>query len=280
MSQNPEIPLALGEMRRALDVSDRLLVITGAGVSTSSGIGDYRDEEGQWKRPQPVTHQNFMADANWRKRYWARSQVGYPEFLKARPNAAHRALVRLERQGGLQGLITQNVDRLHQEAGHEQVIDLHGRLDEVICMDCGAISARADVQDWLNGHNPERRAVAAFAPDGDADLAEAEIGHFQVPACAACSRILKPHVVFFGDAVPRDVVELAYQWVDQADAVLVLGTSLMVYSSFRFVRRAHERGIPLLCVNRGRTRADEWLQVKVDAECGTVLETLIGQTQV
>ena len=242
----------------------RLLVITGAGISTGSGIGDYRDQAGQWKRTRPVNHQDFMSSHSWRQRYWGRSQLGYPSFLKANPNSAHHALARMEQQGQLMGLVTQNVDRLHQHAGHKNVVDLHGRLDQVICMDCGALVARAEIQEWLEQQNPHLQSRAfSPAPDGDADL-ETDFSGVQVPDCAACGGILKPHVVFFGDSVDRQIVDQINAMVDSADGVLVVGSSLMVFSSFRFVRHAHAKGVPIAALNRGVTRADELFSLKAN----------------
>jgi NAD-dependent SIR2 family protein deacetylase len=255
--------------------SKRLLVITGAGCSTGSGIGDYRDEQGRWKRAQPVQHQEFMSSHAKRQRYWARSQLGYPEFMAAQPNTTHQVLAAWERAGRLTGLITQNVDRLHQRAGHEQVIDLHGRLDRVVCMSCGDLVSRSDLQRWLDAHNTKVDAQHfELAPDGDADVSASDFSAVNVPGCQRCGGIMKPDVVFFGDAVPKSRVEQAYAWVDRADAVLVVGSSLMVYSSFRFVRRAHEAGIPIAAINKGKTRADDKLALKLDGDCEHHLERL------
>ena len=260
--------------------SRRLLVITGAGCSTGSGIGDYRDDDGEWKRVRPVQHQEFMTTHTWRQRYWARSQVGYPEFKRAQPNIAHQVLARWEQQGRVHGLITQNVDRLHQRAGHQRVIDLHGRLDEVICMRCGDIIERDSVQTWLDARNAAADPRAfTLAPDGDADLQRDDYSQVSVPACQLCGGILKPNVVFFGDSVPKPVVEQAYRWVDEADAVLVVGSSLMVFSSFRFIRRAAQAGTPIAAINRGKTRADDLLAAKVAGECGVVLNELAASLQ-
>jgi NAD-dependent SIR2 family protein deacetylase len=255
----------------------RLLLITGAGCSTASGIGDYRDENGDWKRVQPVQHQDFITSHAWRQRYWARSQVGYPEFMRAKPNAAHEVLADWETSGRVLGLITQNVDRLHQRAGHEVVIDLHGRLDQVVCMTCETVTERLELQRWLDAHNElVDPGVFDLAPDGDADLLRTDFSNIEVPSCLNCGGILKPHVVFFGDSVPRDRVEQAYAWVDDADAVLVVGSSLMVYSSFRFVRRAHESGTRVAAINRGKTRADDWLAVKLETDCSDALAQIQG----
>lgn len=255
---------------------DRLLVITGAGISTDSGIGDYRDRAGQWKRPRPVSHQNFMASHEWRQRYWARSQLGYPAFLQAQPNSAHHALVRLQRAGKMTGLVTQNVDRLHQRAQHQGVIDLHGRLDQVICMSCAAISSRDHVQQWLEAHNTELASQAfALAPDGDADV-EMDFSQIHVPSCEACGGILKPHVVFFGDSVQRSLVAEIMAQVEASDGVLVVGSSLMVFSSFRFVRHAHQCGIPIAALNRGATRADELFALKVEQPSNLLADLIPG----
>lgn len=260
----------LAELQTFIRERQNLLVITGAGISTGSGIGDYRDTAGQWKRPRPVSHQDFMADHGWRQRYWGRSQLGFPSFLRAQPNLAHDALVRLENAGKLCGLVTQNVDRLHQQAGHRQVIDLHGRLDEVLCMTCGALFARSEIQTWLQAHNPQLQSQPfSPAPDGDADLLS-DFSQIQVPDCADCGGILKPNVVFFGDSVARTVVDQIMAQVDSADGVLVVGSSLMVFSSFRFVRHAHACGVPTVALNQGVTRADDLFTFKVEASAETL----------
>ena len=252
-------------LQRFILTRNNMLVITGAGISTASGIGDYRNQAGQWKRPKPVTHQDFMGHLSWRQRYWARSQLGYPSFLQAAPNRAHRALARLECQGQLCGLVTQNVDRLHQQAGHQEVVDLHGRLDQVICMDCGVIVPRRDVQAWLEERNPhlQNRSFEP-APDGDADM-EMDFSSVEVPHCSACGGILKPHVVFYGDSVERSIVNVINSKVEGADGVLVVGSSLMVFSSYRFIRHAHASGVPVAALNQGVTRADDMFTLKVEA---------------
>ena len=263
------------ELRQFLQDSQRLVVISGAGVSTASGIGDYRDRNGEWKRPQPVQHEAFMSSHSWRQRYWARSQIGYREFIRARPNATHQVLARWEKRGHLLGLITQNVDRLHQRAGHQQVIDLHGRLDQVVCMKCDARVSRNDVQVWLEARNAHLETVAfALAPDGDADLQRQDFSDVQVPQCQACGGILKPDVVFYGDSVSKPVVSVCYAWIDEADALLIVGSSLMVYSSFRFVRRAAANNLSIVAINQGKTRADSLLKFKLEADCGVLLTQL------
>ena len=255
----------------------RLFVLTGAGCSTGSGIPDYRDEQGAWKRTPPVTYQAFVGDGITRRRYWARSLVGWPRIAQAQPNAAHRALVALEAQGRCSQLLTQNVDGLHQAAGSRAVIDLHGRLDAVVCLGCGASSSRADVQRRLAEANPAWAGLAAgAAPDGDADLEDRDFATFQIPACDACDGIVKPDVVFFGENVPRARVDAAMARLAQADAMLVVGSSLMVYSGLRFVHAAVRAQIPVAAVNLGRTRADDLLRFRMAAPCGDALRFLLG----
>ncbi len=255
----------------------RLFVLTGAGCSTGSGIPDYRDEQGAWKRTPPVTYQAFVGDRITRRRYWARSLVGWPRIAQAQPNAAHRALAALEAQGRCSQLLTQNVDGLHQAAGSRAVIDLHGRLDAVVCLGCGALSSRADVQRRLAEANPAWAGLAAgAAPDGDADLEDRDFATFQVPACDACGGMLKPDVVFFGENVPRTRVDAAMARLAQADGMLVVGSSLMVYSGLRFVHAAVRAQIPVAAVNLGRTRADDLLRFRMAAPCGDALRFLLG----
>ena len=265
----------LSRIAETLDQHPHVLVISGAGMSTASGISDYRDKSGAWKRPQPVQHQAFVQHLHWRQRYWARSQLGYPIFAQAQPNDGHRSLAALEQRGLVFGLITQNVDRLHQRAGQQQVLDLHGRLDQVRCIDCNYRSARSVVQDWLQQENPWISTEHVIpAPDGDADI-ELDFNRVKVPECPCCGGILKPDVVFFGDAVPKTDVAQGYRWVENAQAVLVVGTSLMVYSSFRFVRKAYELGLPVMAINQGKTRGDELFAVKADINCVQGLAALV-----
>ena len=255
----------------------RLFVLTGAGCSTGSGIPDYRDEQGAWKRTPPVTYQAFVGDGITRRRYWARSLVGWPRIAQAQPNAAHRALAALEAQGRCSQLLTQNVDGLHQAAGSRAVIDLHGRLDAVVCLGCCASSSRADVQRRLAEANPAWAGLAAgAAPDGDADLEDRDFATFQVPACDACGGMLKPDVVFFGENVPRTRVDAAMARLAQADGMLVVGSSLMVYSGLRFVHAAVRAQIPVAAVNLGRTRADDLLRFRMAAPCGDALRFLLA----
>ena len=254
----------------------RLFILTGAGCSTRSGIPDYRDADGKWKRIQPVTYQAFMAEEATRRRYWARSMLGWRRFNGARPNETHRALAKLEALGRSELLLTQNVDRLHQSAGSARVIDLHGRLDLVRCMGCGGKVARGELQDELGRLNADwLDQDAAVAPDGDADLENADFSSFAAPSCQRCGGVLKPDVVFFGEAVPRDRVDAATRHLEQADAMLIVGSSLMVYSGFRFAQMAAGAGKPIAAINLGRTRADELLVLKLEQASEAALSFLL-----
>jgi len=265
----------MSALREFIQRHPRLAVLTGAGVSTSSGIPDYRDEQGEWKRARPVEFRPFMTRPEVRQRYWSRSAAGWPIISRAQPNAAHRALARLEQLGVVSLLITQNVDGLHEVAGSRKVIDLHGRLQVVRCMQCGHSLPRAEMQRQLLADNPGWAEIEGrVAPDGDVDM-ERDHGDFIVPDCAQCGGILKPDVVFFGEPVPRDRVTRAFDGVAQADALLVVGSSLMVYSGFRFAEAAAAAGKPIAAVNLGRTRADHLLALKISAPCGEVLSAAV-----
>jgi NAD-dependent SIR2 family protein deacetylase len=264
-------------LQNFIDRHQRLFILTGAGCSTPSGIPDYRDAEGQWKRAQPVTYQAFMGEEKTRRRYWARSLVGWRLIRRAEPNDAHRALAELEERGRSELLLTQNVDRLHQAAGSARVIDLHGRIDLVRCMHCERRSPRDELQDDLSAVNTDWLDLdATEAPDGDADLEGADFSSFVIPPCRRCGGVLKPDVVFFGENVPRDRVDAAFGHLDKADAVLIVGSSLMVYSGFRFVERAVSLGKPVAAVNLGRTRADALLTLKMEEPCESALSFLLG----
>jgi NAD-dependent SIR2 family protein deacetylase len=276
MSANPIPAVRANPLGEFIERHSRLFVLTGAGCSTDSGIPDYRDENGDWKRARPITFQAFMGDLRNRRRYWARSLVGWRRFGHAHPNDAHRALARLEQQGRAEVLVTQNVDGLHQSAGSREVIDLHGRLDQVRCMGCERRSEREQLQNRLLDLNPSwDRLDARDAPDGDAELDGLDFSGFDIPACEHCGGILKPDVVFFGESVPRERVAAALQAMERADAVLVIGSSLMVYSGYRFAQAASKAGKPLAAVNLGRTRADELLALKVNQPCVAALAFLL-----
>ena len=278
--QSATIPSLCGDqgmdtLKRFLGDHRRVVVLTGAGCSTESGIPDYRDATGGWKGSNPVFYQEFIRKASVRRRYWARSLVGWTRVTDARPNAAHDCLARLEAAGRVHGVITQNVDALHHRAGSRRVIDLHGRLDQVECLDCHALHSRGAFQETLLRANPGwRNLTAETAPDGDARLEGLDFSGFAVPACQSCGGTLKPGVVFFGESVPKDRVSRALAWLEEADALLVVGSSLMVWSGYRFVRAAATRGLPIAAVNLGRTRADNLLTFKVAGSCAEVLGAL------
>jgi NAD-dependent SIR2 family protein deacetylase len=248
-----------------------VLVLTGAGVSTESGIPDYRDELGQWKRSPPMQYREFVGSEARRRRYWARSLLGFKVLGHARPNAAHRLLADWERRGFVSGIVTQNVDGLHQAAGAENVIDLHGRIDRVVCLACGNQGSRSALQRELEASNPEWAALAGvIAPDGDADPGDADDSAFRVIGCP-CGGLLKPDVVFFGENVPKERVEAAFAALEAAKLLLVVGSSLMVFSGYRFVRAAARLGRPIAVVNRGHTRADAHACIKLEGEAGRSL---------
>jgi NAD-dependent SIR2 family protein deacetylase len=254
-----------------------IAVVSGAGVSTSSGIPDYRDRNGQWKHARPIQFPDFVKNLDARKRYWARSYVGWQRFSKARPNLAHHALAGLEACGKVDMLITQNVDRLHSEAGSRRVIDLHGDLGQVRCIDCKETYSRLEFQEALKAANPGwHSGVFRLKPDGDAELAENSHESFEVPDCKICTGIVKPHVVMFGENVPRERVLDASAAIERADALLVVGSSLMLFSGYRFARQAAEQGKPIGIINKGRTRADDLATFKLEADCGEVLAAALA----
>ncbi|HIG73830.1 MAG TPA: NAD-dependent protein deacetylase [Bacteroidetes bacterium] len=250
----------------------RVTVLTGAGISTESGIPDYRSPR-PGPRPAPMQHDTFVRDADARRRYWARSAAGYPRVAKAQPNAAHYALAEMEEAGFVAGIITQNVDGLHQRAGSRRVVELHGALRRVRCLACGDVVSRDDVQDRLARLNPEHPLEAAIRPDGDAALADALVERFEVPGCA-CGGVWMPDVVFFGGSVPRPTVADAWALYEDGDVLLVVGSSLAVYSGFRFVVRAAKEGRPTGLLTLGPTRADDRVDIKVSAPLGAALPRL------
>lgn len=265
-----------GQLREVLELlSGRpLAVLTGAGLSTDSGIPDYR---GPGSVPRnPMTYQEFVSDEALRRRYWARNHAGWRHMRRAEPNDGHFALAELEQRGVLTGLITQNVDRLHQAAGSRKVIDLHGRFDRVVCLDCRTTVDRAALAlrleelnaGWMAG----RSDAGDVAPDADADVSDTE--GFVIAACEVCGGMLKPDFVYFGENVPKDRVAAAYALVDAAAALLVAGSSLTVMSGLRFVRHAAKQDKPVVIINRGRTRGDDLATVKVEAGTSESLQAL------
>ena len=273
------IQRAAEELRAFLKRSEKLFVLTGAGCSTASGIPGYRDEKGQWKHKPPMQYQQFMGDLSLRQRYWARSFAGWPRFNAARPNAAHVGLVQLEQCGQLRGLVTQNVDRLHQKAGSQHVMDLHGRLDRVVCMACGQYEPRSAFQQRLLDENEQFFGQAAVrvssAPDGDAALTETDFSAVRIPECSECNGLLKPDVVFYGETVPKERVERAYRWVQTSDAVLVIGSSLMVFSGSRFIKRARDLTLPIALLNQGISRADSYATHCWRVDAGSLLSAVV-----
>jgi NAD-dependent SIR2 family protein deacetylase len=255
-----------------------VLVLSGAGISTESGIPDYRGEGGSLSRHTPMTYQEFTASAPARRRYWARSHLGWRTFGRARPNAGHRAVAAFQRHGLLSGVITQNVDGLHQAAGSEGVVELHGSLDRVVCLTCGAFTPRRELARRLEEANAGFAPVAAaINPDGDADLTDEQVGDFHVVPCTVCGGILKPDVVFFGESVPPSRVAHCRALVDGATSLLVLGSSLTVMSGLRFVRHAAQAGKPVVIVNRDPTRGDQHAVARVTLPLGTALTTVAEQ---
>lgn len=267
----PHVPADLIALTRG----QRLAVLAGAGISTESGIPDYRGPETRHVERRPIQYDDFVREASARQRYWGRASRGWARMTTARPNEGHRALARLERAGLLTGLVTQNVDGLHQAAGSGRVVELHGALDRVVCLACARRWPRAQVQAQIADRNPGWLdlgvPVSRVAPDGDVEV---EVGAFEAPECPACGGALKPDVVFFGESVPKPRVAQAAQIVAEADVLLVVGSSLTVYSGYRFVRQAEAQGTPVGIVTLGETRGHRHAAVAVDARLGDVLPAL------
>jgi NAD-dependent SIR2 family protein deacetylase len=284
---------AAGESRavqpaeRAIEALDTLtdlvaagdvLVLSGAGISTESGIPDYRGPSSAARRASPMTFQTFTGDPLARRRYWARSHLGWQLIGRAGPNRGHRAVAALQEHGLLTGVVTQNVDGLHQAADARDVTDLHGRLDRVRCLDCGRLSDRAELHARLSAANADWHAVAAGVnPDGDVDLPDSALNGFRTVGCTVCAGVLKPDVVFFGETVPPDRVGRCYDLLATSRSLLVLGSSLTVMSGHRFVLRAARDGRPVAIVNQGATRGDRYAAVTLDAPLGTVLPALAAR---
>jgi NAD-dependent SIR2 family protein deacetylase len=255
------------------------VVLSGAGLSTESGIPDYRGPSGAQRQHTPMTFQTFRDDPVARHRYWARSFLGWRQMANARPNSGHHAVTALQRAGRLDGIITQNVDGLHQASGATAVTELHGGLDRVVCQGCSALLARAEMDRMLRAANPSFEAEALrINPDGDAELADDDLAGFTMVDCPTCDGgPLKPDVVFFGETVPRPRVDHCFELVDAARSLVVLGSSLTVMSGFRFVLRARKIGVPVAIVNQGATRGDGYADVRVDAALGVVLPELAAR---
>ncbi|UQS23750.1 NAD-dependent protein deacetylase [Amycolatopsis thermalba] len=254
------------------------VVLSGAGLSTESGIPDYRGETGSLRRHTPMTYQEFVAAEHARRRYWARSHLGWRTIARARPNDGHRAVAALRAVGVVGGVITQNVDGLHQAAGTPDVVELHGSLDRVVCLSCRSRTPREELDRRLRAANPDFTATATRVnPDGDADLSDDDVRGFRVVPCRDCAGVLKPDVVFFGENVEPSRVDRCYRLVEQASALLVLGSSLTVMSGLRFVRRAAEAGKPVAIINQGPTRGDKYATVRVDLPLGRALTELVAR---
>jgi NAD-dependent SIR2 family protein deacetylase len=257
-----------------------VVVLSGAGLSTESGIPDYRGPRAIGaRRPTPTSFSEFSASAAARRRYWARSHAGWPVIAGAAPNTGHRAVTALQQAGLVVGIITQNVDGLHQAAGADQVLDLHGQLGRVVCLSCGELTPRHDLQERLDAANPDRIGeTSSVQPDGDVDLPEHAVEEFVVVPCDRCGGVLKPDVVFFGENVPADRVAAGYELLDGASSLLVLGSSLTVFSGRRFVLRAIAKSMPVGVVNDGPTRADDLAAVRVAARLGPTLSELADRS--
>ncbi|WP_036323349.1 MULTISPECIES: NAD-dependent protein deacetylase [Microbispora] len=254
-----------------------VVVLSGAGLSTESGIPDYRGETGRARRADPMTYQTFVRSESARRRYWARSHLGWRQIARAAPNAGHHAVAELQDRGLLAGIITQNVDGLHQAAGAREVIELHGGLDRVVCLSCGERTSRYLLEERLRSANPRWDAEAGeINPDGDVVLTDEQVRDFRVVDCLGCGGLLKPDVIFFGENVPPSRVRACYALTERAGTLLVLGSSLTVMSGYRFVRHAAERAIPVAIVNRGATRGDAHALVALDAPLGATLTALLS----
>jgi NAD-dependent SIR2 family protein deacetylase len=255
----------------------RVTVLTGAGCSTASGIPDYRGPNGTWTRRRPILFSDFVRSEDRRRNFWARNYRGWPRFSNARPNPAHLALARLEELGRVELLVTQNVDDLHQRAGSRRLLPLHGSSTQVVCLSCRATLPRTSMQSMLEKLNPDWDVLpVGLAPDGDAELDPELTRSFRVPDCPRCGGLLKPDVVFFGEAVPKDRVEATLTALDRSAMLLVVGSSLTVWSGYRFAVAARERGRKVAIINQGETRADAIADVRVEGECGCVLTEMLN----
>ncbi|XP_059105078.1 NAD-dependent protein lipoamidase sirtuin-4, mitochondrial isoform X2 [Peromyscus eremicus] len=277
----PVDPEKIKELQRFITLSKKLLVMTGAGVSTESGIPDYRSEKvGLYARTdrRPIQHMDFIRSAPVRQRYWARNFVGWPQFSSHQPNPAHWALSSWEKLGKLHWLVTQNVDALHSKAGNQRLTELHGCMHRVLCLNCGEQTPRRVLQERFQVLNPSWSAEAqGVAPDGDVFLTEEQVRSFRVPSCDRCGGPLKPDVVFFGDTVNPDKVDFVHRRVKEADSLLVVGSSLQVYSGYRFILTAREKKLPIAILNIGPTRSDDLACLKLDSRCGELLPLIDPQ---
>ena len=251
-----------------------LVILTGAGISVSSGIPTYRDANGDWQHSTPIQHQDFINHKRSRQRYWLRSFAGWPAIKRAKPTYAHKVIKQLEEKGLVELTVTQNVDRLHQKAGSRNVIDLHGRLDRVICLACKNYCGREWVQNQLKDTNPFLTESRDLGPDGDADVGNHLVHDLVEPICSSCSGILKPDVVFFGGQVDKSLVQQIYQTLENADGLLIIGTSLRVFSGYRFSRYASSINLPIASVNPGLIRGEELIGTNIRAEADLAFQDI------
>ena len=276
---NPNQLKSLDECRSYLldffEKKENVAVLTGAGISVGSGIPAYRNAQGEWKAGQPISHQDFVEKESSRQRYWLRSYAGWRRISEAKPSKAHHALRSLQAERKISTIITQNVDRLHQSAGSKNVLDLHGRLDQVTCLNCSEIYPRSFIQVLLKNQNPFLEESENINPDGDARIESSFLGDVKPPSCQTCGGILKPNVVFFGDSVDKNLVEEAYESVTNADALIVIGTSLSIFSGFRFLRHAAKLKLPVIAINPGRFRGQELTNVYLPHNADDVLSPLV-----
>ena len=266
------------ELLEILSGKQRIWILTGAGISAASGIPTYRDHQGNWKHSKPIQHDEFVNDLPARKKYWMRSLAGFPHFSTAIPNAAHHAFTKLQQSGRISQLVTQNVDGLHSRAETSAVIDLHGRLDQIVCLSCGYVDSRYTFQDLLAANNPNHiGAPENVLPDGDADIEAHYSSDITIPGCASCGGIVKPDVVFFGGKTPDDKVKQCWESVTDSDCVLVCGSSLSVYSGYRFVKYASEIGLSLVAINQGVMRGEALFDYILPRPCETAVPELVAQ---
>uniref|UniRef100_A0A8D0EIA3 NAD-dependent protein deacylase n=1 Tax=Strix occidentalis caurina TaxID=311401 RepID=A0A8D0EIA3_STROC len=276
----PPDPMEVEELQRFVSNSKRLFVMTGAGISTESGIPDYRSEGvGLYARTdrRPIQHAEFVRSASARQRYWARNFVGWPQFSSHQPNTAHLVLRDWEKLGKLHWLVTQNVDALHTKAGSQRMTELHGCTHRVFCLACGDQILRSELQEHFEALNPTWKAEAfGVAPDGDVFLTDEQVHNFQVPACRKCGGILKPDVTFFGDTVSREKVNFVHERLAESDSMLVAGSSMQVYSGYRFALAAREKQLPIAILNIGPTRVDHFASLKLNSRCGELLPLIVA----
>ncbi len=259
----------------ALQNKKKIWILTGAGISAPSGIPTYRNDRGEWKSANPIQHNEFINHESYRQRYWARSMVGWKLTGRTKPNAAHHAISALQKTGKVFQIVTQNVDGLHNIAGTENVIDLHGRLSEIKCLICNKVSKRKDYQPRLVNNNPELDDYkATIMPDGDANVENFDMSKISIPACKDCGGVLMPNVVFFGGIVPRPRVEKAFNTLAESDCILVIGSSLKVFSGFRFPRWASQNNLPMYAVNQGKMRGQELFDVILAESCEEILPVI------